>query len=702
MDHLTCEKNRRILIVDDNAALHDDFRKILCPSRAGGASMAEAEQLLFGPSAVTAETPTFEVDSAFQGQEGLARVKQALQEGRPYALAFIDVRMPPGWDGIETTVRIWEACPDLEVVICTAYSDYSLGEMLARVSNEERLVILKKPFDTIEVLQLANALTGKWRWHQEAKVKLDYLDELVRERTSKLVRANASLREQARLLDLARDAIFVWNLAGEVRFWNKGAERLYGWTAAEVLGSKMEDRYCGSQAARDKERRAWQALDQGEWSGELRHAARNGKPVLVQSRWTLVRDSQGQPEAVLIINTDIMEKKELEAQFHRAQRMDSIGTLAGGIAHDLNNVLAPVMMIGPMLRAQIQDEETRALLDSMEKGAARGANIVKEILTFSRRGGASKKAPLQTFRLLHGAVGFLHDTFPRSIRVELSAPKDLWMVEGNSGDLHQVLMNLCANAREAMPSGGTLTVEARNVVLDEGAAAVIPHAHPGRYVQWRVADTGVGISPDDLDHIFDPFFTTKDIGKGPGLGLSSVLATVRGSGGCVQVKSERGRGTEFLIHLPAMEAPATARVSRPLPEPPRGQGELILVIEEDASLGELLETLLSAGGYRVLATADPSEAMELFERHQENIGAVLADASVEMPGGGLVAEAIYAHDPGVQIVLGTELPAGQWPRTPQALRRHLLRKPYATNLLLDKLRSLVTPRHRQSMPVAAA
>ncbi|MGO8700116.1 MAG: ATP-binding protein [Limisphaerales bacterium] len=687
--------------MDDNAALHEDFRKILCPSPSAGASMAATEELLFGPAAVTAQAPTFEVDSAFQGQEGLAKVKQAMQEQRPYAVAFIDVRMPPGWDGIETTVRIWEVCPDLEVVICTAYSDYSLGEMLARMGNEERLVILKKPFDTIEVLQLANALTGKWRWHQEAKLKMDRLDKLVQERTAKLVAANSCLHEQARLLDLAQDAIFVWNMEGKVRYWNKGAERLYGWTAEEIVGAHLEARYCDCPSAREKERKAWQSLDRGEWSGELRHVAKNGKTVLVQSRWTLVRDGQGQPEAVLVINTDIMEKKELEAQFFRARRMDSIGTLAGGIAHDLNNVLAPVLMIGPLLRAQIQDEETRGLLENMERGAARGANIVKEILTFSRRGGMTKKAPLHTYRLLRGAVSFLTDTFPKSIRVEFSAPKDLWMVEANSTELHQALMNLCTNAREAMPDGGTLTIQARNVVLDAASAATIPNAHPGRYVQWRVADTGVGIAAEDLDNIFDPFFTTKDIGKGPGLGLSSVLATVSGCGGCLQVKSERGHGAEFILHFPAVEAVPAARVARPLPEPPRGQGELILVIEEDASLGGLLEDILNASGYRVLATSGGTEALELFHLHQEEISVVMADEAVEMMDGEPVAGAIYACDPGVKMIIGTDHPSDQWSPLPRALHRHVLRKPYATDLLLERLRLLLAPSNRQPVRLAA-
>ena len=524
---------------------------------------------------------------------------------------------------------------------------------------------------------------------------MDRLDKLVQERTAKLQDANDCLREQARLLDLAQDAIFVLNMDGRARYWNKGAERLYGWTAEEIVGADLGARYCDSPAARDKERRAWHSLDQGEWSGELRHVSKNGQPVLVQSRWTLVRDAQGQPEAVLVINSDIREKKELEAQFFRARRMDSIGILAGGIAHDLNNVLAPVLMIGPLLRAQIQDEETRGLLENMERGAARGANIVKEILTFSRRGGMGKKAPLHTYRLLRGAVSFLTDTFPRTIRVEFSAPKDLWMVEANSAELHQALMNLFSNAREAMPGGGTLTIEARNVALDASGASTIPNAHPGRYVRCRVADTGVGIAADDLDNIFDPFFTTKDIGKGPGLGLSSVLATVAGCGGCIQVRSERGQGAEFVLYFPAVETVPGARPARPLPEPPRGQGELILVVEEDPSLGGLLEGILNAHGYRVLLTSEGTEALELFQRHQEEIGAVLADEAVEMTDGEPAVGAIYASNPSVKIIIGTDHPSDQWSPVPKALQRFLLRKPYATDLLLNRLRLLLRASSRQ-------
>ena len=382
--------------------------------------------------------------------------------------------------------------------------------MLARLGNNDQLVILKKPFDTMEVLQLANALTEKWRLHQEVGLKLEQLEQLVQKRTSDLRSTNESLqteilvrkdaeariREQARMLDLAHDAIHVRDLDGRIRYWNKSAERLYGWTSTEVLGARLADLCRADAADLEKERKARALVEQGDWSGELNHLTKSGRPFLVHSRWTLVRDPGGRPQSILVIDTDITEKKKLEAQFLHAQRMDSIGTLAIGIAHDLNNILAPVMMIGPLLRAEIKDRATLGLLDSMEASAQRGADIVKQILTFAR-GVKGAKAPLQTFRLLKEFSGFIRETFPNNIALNFAVPKDLWMVEGNSTELHQVLVNLCLNAREAMPRGGALTLSALNLTLDENAAAAIPNATAGRYVVWTVADTGVGIASQE-------------------------------------------------------------------------------------------------------------------------------------------------------------------------------------------------------------
>ncbi|MGD1086640.1 MAG: ATP-binding protein, partial [Verrucomicrobiota bacterium] len=593
----------------------------------------------------------------------------------------------------------------LQVVICTAYSDYSWDSMLARLGGNDQLVILKKPFDTVEVLQLANALTEKWRLHQESRLKLEELEKLVERRTTDLRSTNknlqteilvrqdaeARIREQARMLDLAHDAILVQDMDGLARYWNLGAERLYGWKAAEVLGARVADLCCGDPGAQDKEQKARALVLQGEWSGELNHVTKSGGALLVHSRWTLVRDTQGRPKSILVITTDITEKKRLEAQFLRAQRMESIGTLAIGIAHDLNNILAPVMMIGPLLRMEIKDNTTLSLLDSMEAGARRGADIVKQILTFSR-GASSQKAPLQTFRLLKEFSSFLRETFPKDILVNFAAPKDLWMVRGNSTELHQVLVNLCLNAREAMPGGGALTLSAENLVLDESAAASIPNAKPGRHVVWTVADTGVGISPKNLDRVFDPFFTTKEVGKGPGLGLSIVLGIVQGCGGCVQIKSQPGGGTEVKVYLPAAEAEARIP-EKPLPEPPRGGGELVLVVEDEEALGGVVEKVLTASGYRVLLSSDETEAVELFRRNSRDIAAVLVDLT--MPQIDKAIASLREINPAVKLLASAAMSPDQLPAALRLRPEMFLPKPYQTAALLDALRTVLAGKTSQ-------
>jgi PAS domain S-box-containing protein len=689
------EKNLRILVVDDNRAVHDDFRKILCAGKKTSAGLAASEEMLFGDTETAVQVPAFELDSAYQGEEGLAKARQAAAEGRPYAMAFMDVRMPPGWDGVETSARIWECCPDLQIVICTAYSDYSWQAMLARLGNSDKLVILKKPFDTMEVLQLANAMTEKWQLHQEVCLKLEQLEELVRKRTSDLCSTNESLqteiivrkdaeariREQARMLDLAQDAIHVRDMDGRIRYWNKSAERLYGWTSTEVIGAPLSDLYCADPADLEKENKARAQVEQGDWSGELNRLSKTGCSILVHSRWTLVRDQDGRPNSILVMDTDITEKKKLEARLLHAQRMDSIGTLATGIAHDLNNILAPVMMIGPLLREEIKDSGTLALLDSMEAGARRGADIVKQILTFAR-GVKSARAPVQTYRLLKEFCGFISETFPKNITLNFAAPKDIWMVDGNSTELHQVLVNLCLNACEAMPNGGFLTLSALNVTLDEQAASSIPNARAGRYVVWIVADTGVGIAPKNLDRVFDPFFTTKEVGKGPGLGLSTVLGIVNSCGGCIQLKSQLGCGTEVKIFLPAAGAPQPAKH---LPDPPRGVGELILVLDGDEALAGVVQKVLAASGYRVLAASDETEAVELYRRNWRQISVVLAD--LMMPDIADVISAMRRINPAVKLVASSTMPPEQIPSSLRIPNRLFLSKPYQTPALLDTLRS---------------
>jgi two-component system cell cycle sensor histidine kinase/response regulator CckA len=294
------------------------------------------------------------------------------------------------------------------------------------------------------------------------------------------------IREQAALLDQAQDAILVRDLDHNILFWNKGAERIYGWTAAEAAGKNAADLLLKEPS--DQFESARQAvIEKGEWSGEMRQIRRDGTAIIVESRWTLVRDDQRAPTSILVINTDITEKKRMEAQFLRAQRMESIGTLAGGIAHDLNNVLSPILMAIDMLRLKATDEVSRKWLEVLRANAERGGNMVRQVLSFAR-GVEGERVALQPKHLIKEIVKILRETLPKSVEIVYHLSDDLWIISADATQMHQVLMNLCVNARDAMPDGGSISIKAENTFLDESYARMHLEAKAGRFVVVTVSE----------------------------------------------------------------------------------------------------------------------------------------------------------------------------------------------------------------------
>jgi PAS domain S-box-containing protein len=1145
------EKNHRILVVDDNEAIHADFRKILGVDAADQIFEKE-EAATFGSSSPTVSPRArFELDFALQGEEALARVQAAVAAGRRYAMVFMDVRMPPGWDGLQTTQKVWEVDPDLQVVICTAYSDYSWENMMGMIRSPERMLILKKPFDTIEVLQIAHALTEKWsllqaarintaalegavedrtyelqginalleaeiavrkqaedgakegereqrklvsqleierarlaqseaalslaqgvahlgsweldladlenvnrnslRWsdetcrifggtphetevsnavffglvhpadragvadgisellrtgepysvdhrillpsglervvHEEARLifngeskrpakiagtvqditerkrveavlhesegrfrflselgdatrslsnpdqimatvarmlgehlqvsrcayaevaadgdhftipgdyakgcasivgqfrlsdfgrgihsdlaagrmvllrdvdaellpadgadafnamqvkamiacpllknnKLvaamavhhlaprqwtegeiglvqevvercwaimeraraelvlreseehlglivaasndgiwehDYLTDVVtwsdrmyqmlgldrdtfvasaesfgallhpderaafiqsvrqhRETGSRfestnrillrdgsygqflgrgqgvlnglgkpirmigsltdltsLSKAEETLLEQAELLHLAHDAIMVRDAAGRIQFWNRGAELLYGWTSDEVHGRLVSDflHYEDPPAVLAAKHTLHET---GSWSGECEHLTKAGGTVTVRSRWTLVRDEQGQPKSNLVINTDITEQKKVEEQFLRAQRLESIGTLASGVAHDLNNILLPIMMAAPVLRNQMDPVERDKFLDIVESSAKRGAAIIKQVLTFAR-GAEGDRILLQPIYLVDEVSKIASQTFPKTITVRTVYEENVRILEADPTQLHQVLLNLCINARDAMPNGGELLLRAANFDADEQYARLTPGATAGPYVLLEVTDGGSGIPKDVVDKIFDPFFTTKGIGDGTGLGLSTVAGIVKSHNGFIAVESAPGR-TCFKIFLPARQA---LSADSPLPVAdfvPQGDGETILIVDDEPAIREVAQFILETNGYCVLIAEDGSEALALFALHMSRIAAIVTDLAMPIMSGLILVRALRRIRPSLKVIVSTggadELQTAEI----AALRVDAwLTKPFTTRDLLLKL-----------------
>jgi PAS domain S-box-containing protein len=387
---------------------------------------------------------------------------------------------------------------------------------------------------------------------------------------------------------------------------------------------------------------------------------------------------------------DLTERKKLERQFLRSQRMESVGTLAGGIAHDLNNVLAPILMSIELLRDLAKSDQDLQLLDNIYVSARRGADLIKQVLTFAR-GVEGERLLIGPQHIVGELLKILRDTLPKSIDVRFSAASDLWNINGDSTQLHQVFLNLCVNARDAMPDGGTLKLTMANVVLDENFAAMCPGALPGAYVLTQVEDTGSGIPPEIRERIFEPFFTTKDVGKGTGLGLSTSLGIVKSHGGFINVYSQPGRGTRFTVYLPASsgDVKPVADEGR-LPGLPRGRGELILVVDDEPAIRTIVRRMLEQFGYRVLLAANGVEAVEQYSAHGAEIAAVLTDMSMPIMDGAALIAVLEKMNARVRIIRSSGLDMiGDISKAVGGAVKAFVPKPYTAEALLVTLRDIL-------------
>ena len=433
------------------------------------------------------------------------------------------------------------------------------------------------------------------------------------------------LREQAALLDKAQDAIVVQDFQGKVLYSNPGATRLYGWDPETLMRDGLPTTaICVSDELRSQARAA--AMETGEWVGELEQMTKSGQRIYAQSRWTLIRDERGKPNSLLMINTDHTEKKRLEARYLQAQRMEAVGAIAGGMAHDLNNALAPVLLGLEMLQRQPQTEDTVQMLEAMQSNARRGTDMVRQVLLFAR-GEEGTPELVNVRQLVRETERMLRPMMPRTIALSSMVPGELWSIRFNSTRLCQVLVNLCLNARDAMPKGGTITLAVDNVEMDATEAAVIRGGKVGSYVAFTVADNGIGIAPENLEKIFEPFFTTKSADKGTGLGLTTVSHIVRAAGGFIHVESEVGVGTTFQVFLPRADVSNQTEMVRAVGDP----RPCVVVVDDEHALHTLYSTTLETSGFRAVVVADTLEALTQIRRiGPARLAAVVIDG--DLPG----------------------------------------------------------------------
>jgi PAS domain S-box-containing protein len=499
-------------------------------------------------------------------------------------------------------------------------------------------------------------------------------------------RAEARFR---RLIDSNVQCVTFWNTEGEVIEANDAFLRLVGYTREDLKAGRINWRAMTPPEYAELDRKSLAEIAaQGICTTyEKEYIRKDGSRVPVLIGAAAFEDNPNEGVRFVL---DLTERKKLEQQFLRAQRMESIGTLAGGIAHDLNNILAPILMSIDILKLMAEDEQAKSILQTIELSAKRGADIVRQVLSFAR-GMEGERIEVQPKHLVKDIENIIKDTFPKNIRQELRLVDDTWTILGDPTQLHQILLNLCVNARDAMPEGGSLTIGVENCVLDEQYAAMHAEAKPGRYVLISVTDSGTGIPPELLDKIFEPFFTTKEVGKGTGLGLSTVIGIVKSHDGVINVYSEVGKGTTFNVYLPAVEASSdgTRKQTQQI-RLPRGNGETILVVDDEASILTITSQTLEAFGYRVLTAADGAEAVAVYAKEQNRIAAVLTDMTMPLMDGASTIRALLRINPAVKIIAASGLnSAGAAVPAPESGVHHFLTKPYTAGTLLKAIRMIL-------------
>jgi PAS domain S-box-containing protein len=498
------------------------------------------------------------------------------------------------------------------------------------------------------------------------------------------------LRLQHSALEAAANAIVITNRGGAIQWVNDAFTRLTGYGREEVVGHTCRLLKSGMQDA-DFYRELWQTVIAGAvWQGVLTNKRKDGTLHDEEMTITPVRSAAGEITHFIAIKQDISERRRLEQQFLRAQRMESIGLLAGGIAHDLNNVLAPVLMALPLLRNDLGANERETILETLERSVRRGTNIVQQVLTFAR-GVEGRRVAVQLRHLLREMGRIVEETFPRDIRIKVSAASDLWLLQGDPTQIHQVLLNLAVNARDAMPNGGQLSFLARNVELKEPRQFQHFSIAPGAYVSVSVVDTGSGISPDIMERMFEPFFTTKPVGKGTGLGLSTVLGIVKSHGGLVQVESRIGSGSTFTVFLPAARNETAVEDQTAGPAIVAGRGETVLVVDDEADILDVARSILETYNYKVISANHGKEGVSAFVAQRAAIRVVLTDLMMPAMDGLALTRALRQIDGQVPIVVMTGLmdAPGDGDRSSQLRQlgvNHFLQKPFQTEELLAILR----------------
>jgi len=667
----------RILVIDDSPEILEGIQRILADD---GHATGSPD-----PAPSRRRRPRFEVDGSNQGEEGLAKVTQARQIGRPFSIAFVDVRMPPGWTGIETIGHLWKADPALEVVLCTGFVDRFVQEGLKQLARTDQLLVLKKPFDVIEVRQLAIALSEKWRLAHKAESYLDNLEALVKVRTAELEHSmsliQASENRYRLLFDCSPSPILTYDDT-TLAFVsvNEAAVRHYGYSKEEFLNLTLRDLALPEDLPvfLDKLSKTTAGAEQpGVW----RHRTKSGKLTQME-----ISSHHLLPQKLFLsLAVDVTERLNLEAQLRQSQKMESVGQLAGGIAHDFNNLLTVINGHASLLVAseKTTSQGAESLKEIVEAGK-RASALTRQLTTFSRKQEFHPQV-VDLNEVVNHITKMLRRILGEDINLNIDFSPGLPSIKADLGMMEQVLLNLAVNSRDAMPRGGQLRIQTSVVTLDFAAAQQNPEAAPGRFVCLTFTDDGCGIAPENLGRIFEPFFTTKELDRGTGLGLATVYGIVKQHRGWITVQSALGQGATFQIFLPACDAHGGTLQMTPTEKPVIGGTETLLVVEDETPLLRLMQYILESYGYKVLGCTNGRQALDTWREHRERIDLLLTDMILpDGMAGTELARILQASKPSLKVLFASGYDADRLAKEfPSGTPVKLVQKPFHARKLAE-------------------
>ena len=686
--------NDRVLVIDDDPEIQNAYRLVLAPEPEDRHSSRTklAHLLPRDRSGETPAFPRFELGFASQGPEGVALTATALEKKRPYAVAFIDIRMPPGYDGMETATRIRRIDPDVEIVVVTAYSDRSRDEIVRSVGCPEKLLFLRKPFDPEELLQMALSLTAKWNLARQAE-------------QHKTALAESEARFRA-LVETTSDWVWETDADGRFTYCSPLCETIYGYRPQDLVGQTLFDLLMHPEEIADGRtlfNQCVQAME-GFQNVERRSLTKDGRVIHIEFSGMPVIAEDGRVTGFRGIDRDITrrkiiekERRELEAQYRQSQKLEALGTLAGGIAHDLNNVLTPIM--GGAQLSLLKLDPSHPIYDNLktiEAGVQKAAELIHQILAFSRKQVMATQ-PLSLTRLIMDFSVMLRRLIREDIQLSFALNDNLWIIEADKNQMEQVLINLVVNAMDAVAEGGQISIQTDNhAVANPTALAAGSRLLPGNYVVLSVSDNGMGMDPATIGRIFDPFFTTKENGRGTGLGLSTVYGIVKQHGGEIRVKSTPGKGTRFDIFFRRTQSSVAAGRTTDSQDVAGGR-ETILLVEDNPDVRDVARTSLKHYGYRVIEAANGTEAVRVFKELEGRIDLLFTDVVMPAMGGQSLAESLRIQKPQLPVLFMSGHPFETNTKKLAAMKGNdFIQKPFKPLDLAQKIRRMLDAADRNT------